>query len=148
MTTAVQKRDVSLRPVGTGKYILTQPGKKQVLVDVIEDDVSDLFICHKVNGQDVTQRVDELADDVSFHRIQRGSEFEAGSSSLVDDLNQLLTDAASSRQHLRILEDEINGLLGSQSGDGSEVADAVLAAVRDGVGSAIELADLAGKLRR
>lgn len=146
MATAVIKRDVSLRPVGQGKYILTQPGKKQALVDVIEDDVNDLFIRSKVNGQEVTQRLDELADDVSFHRIARGSEIQSGS--LVDDLNQLLADASSSRQHLRILEDEVNGLLGSQSGDGSELADAVMGAVRDGVGSAIELADLAGRLRR
>ncbi len=147
MVTTVAKRDVSLRPVEAGTYILTQPGQRQQLVTVFEDDSSDLYLRCKVNGQDVTQRVDELAEDVSFHRIQRGSDIEAGRS-LVEDLGQLLADAASSRQHLRIIEDEANGLLGSQSGDGSELADAVMAAVRDGVGSAIELADLSGRLLR
>lgn len=155
MVTTVAKRDVSLRPVVAGTYILTQAGQRQQLVKVFEDDTTgDLLFRCTVNGQEVTQRVDELAEDVAFHRIQRGSDVAppgwvpSGGASMVDDIGQLLNDAASSRQHLRIIEDEINGMLGSQTGDGSELADAVMAAVRDGVGSSIELADLAGQLRR
>lgn len=149
MDTTTVKRDVSLRPVGPGTYILTQPGQRSQMVTVFEDeDSTDLFIRSKVHGQEVSQRIDELAEDVCFHRVQSGEPIKTVGWSMVADLGTLMNDAAASRQHLRLIEDEMNHLLGSQTGDGSELSEAVMAAVRDGVGSAIELADLAGKLRR
>lgn len=142
---ATTVRDASCRAVQPGKYYLTRPGEKPRLVDVFEDDQTcDLFIRCVVNGSPATQRVDELAEDVTFHALGTGSaNAVAACHDLVDDIENLLRQATVTRSQLRVYEDEINRLLGSQSGDGSEIADAVCAAVRDGVGSSIELVAMA-----
>jgi hypothetical protein len=138
------RRDASLRRIVAGNYMLTRAGEKPVLVSVFEDPEScELML--RAKGVEAVQRVDEIDEAAVFHRVG-GDAADVGNVAV--QVGMLLAEAVDLRQNLRLVEDGVNQLLGSQTADGSELSDAVCAAVRDGVGSAIELADLAGRLRR
>lgn len=145
-------KDVSCRSLEAGgSYMLTQPGQRPQAVTVFEDEnTTDLWILTRPKGssEPIRQRVDELADDVCFHRVSDAAQFidiDLTGSGVVEEL---LRNACELRKGLESLERMIGENLGCEIGDGSVLADAVMAAVRDGVGSAIELMDLAGTLRR
>lgn len=147
VTATMTKRDVSGRSLEPGEYMLTQPGTKPVKATVFEDAYCDLYIRSLPKGstEEVIQRVDELAIDVEFHRVGgAGGEVDLDNSSV----GGLLEDANRCRKKLLEIERSICGMLDCEHGDGSITSDAVQAAVRDGLGSEIELLDLAGKLRR
>jgi hypothetical protein len=143
MALMTSRRDVSGRLVAAGRYMLTQPGKRPTLVQIIEDDSTDLWIQSQPDGSNGTasQRIEELAEDVQFHLV--GGALVGGFVD-VPDVQGLLQTAADLRQGLRVCEDELCHLLGCQTADGTELADAIQSAVRDGVGSAFELVALRG----
>lgn len=135
------RRDVSGRLVDSGDYTLTQPGTRPVSVTVSEDDLSDLWV-HSVggDGKHTSQRIEDLAPDVAFHRRVGDLPIDAPT---VDRVDALLRDAAVCRQGLQEIESQICELLGATRGAGEEIDECVMSAVRDGIGSSIELCDLA-----
>jgi len=147
---STSRRDASCRAVVAGSYVLTRQGAKPVQVTVFEDPTTSDLIMRSADG---CVRIDDLDQDLLFHRVPSVGDlpsvvaaFNCGSDAV--EVGMLLAQASELRQTMRVIEDHVNQLLGSETGDGSSLADAVMAAVRDGVGSSIELADLAGRLRR
>ncbi len=124
-----------------GRYQLGQPGKASKTVVIVEDEsTGDLYL--KIEGDCESarlQRVDECAVDCSFSLVIDDGQ--------VDDLllvriQELLTEAAGSRLHLAAIETKLSQQLGCDPGDGSDTWNAISSAVRDGLGTPFDLAQL------
>lgn len=140
-------RDVLGCGLQAGAYVLTQPGSKPAAATVFEDPLtSDLWL----RTQAGNQRVDELAPDVLLHPMANSESAEAVVDGLggdvIDQVSAVLRDAADARGTLKHCSVRLGDLLGCVQGDGSDLADAVFAAVYDGTGSAIALVEAAGGL--
>lgn len=139
-------RDASCRRLAEGRYIMRRPGDKPKLVEVYEDEHVDQWIrrigvAGKCEG---VQRVDELAKDVTFHRVDESLDNvdqieDTINGPSLTEIDALLGEANRYRGELRGIEQTLCDLLGCTLGDGSPMSDAVMSAVRDGVGSSIEL---------
>lgn len=144
-------RDVGSRRLEAGRrYILTRPGSRPVAVTVTEDEHTDLWIEHNKgpDGTAVRQRVDELSPDVRFHRVSDyvSDAVVSESSDLVAQVEERLHRASEYRQSLRVLTEELCQMLRCDPCSGTHLSDLIVAAVRDGSGSAIELVDVSGVL--
>jgi hypothetical protein len=91
-------------------------------------------------------RVDEIDPHVVFSRLNNLSEMPCATR--LSKVNAELALARSYREGLAQLESGLASELGCVCGDGSPLWEGISAAVRDGVGTAVDLLDLAGALRR
>lgn len=134
-------KDTLRRPIeGDRQYVLTRPGCDPVPVTTFEDEHGAIWIS---GLEERPCRLDELGVDVSLARIN--GEIARDKLGMVGDV---LTVASEARQTLAFAESRLSELLGCQRGDGSPLWDGISAAVRDGMGTAVDLLDLSGGLRR
>lgn len=130
------------RAIVPGKYVVITHGQRQ-LVEMVEDSsTGDLWFV--VAGQ--RYALDELHPGAVLSRLDYLETLPRPSTML--NLHATLARARAFREELARLERGLAMDLGCAVGDGSLLADAILAAVWDGVGSEVDLLDLAGSLRR
>lgn len=136
-------RDCYGRPMEPGTYMLTKSGQRSVRVTVSTDELTgDLGFTASGEGGAVQQRVEDCAADVVFSRINStaGENPEAGEAEAkLTSMYQILQGAEEARRDLDELETELAAVMGCEVGDGSPIADAVMAAVRDGNGTPAQL---------
>ena len=135
-------RDTLGRALAAGRrYYLSQPGKATRMVTLVEDESTcDLYL--KVQGSDGTermQRVDECAVDCTFSLQLSAEPIDEVLQAAVADC---LARAASARQELAIAEQSLCNMLGCEVGDMTGISDAITSAVRDGLGTAIDLVQI------
>lgn len=136
-------KDSYKRPlVADRDYMVTRPGAKAVRVQTFEDACGDIWIS---GLEPRAVRVDELAPDAVLSRVDSDTPLDVRD---LESVETALHLAAHAREHLAICEAELCKHLGCVMGDGSPVWDGISAAVRDGMGTAVDLLDLAGSLRR
>ena len=127
------------RSLLTGRrYLLSQPGAKSIRVTITEDESTgdQCFSLEDGSGQ---QRVEECAIDCTLSLVIDDGHV---SDSLMTVVASLLAEAHGSRAQLTSIETRLCQQLGCQPGDGSETWDAISSAVRDGLGTAFDLAQL------
>jgi hypothetical protein len=137
-------RDTFCRPIEPGRQYAVRIGAEIRTADAWEDDFAELWLS---GVEDRAVRVSELPPEAQLSRLDNCTAEEAsfvGASSI----EILLRSAAAARQLLSSLESQLCTQLGCTAGDGSELWDGISSAVRDGRGTAIDLLDLAGMLRR
>lgn len=135
-------RDSYGRAMGRGKYMMTRAGGKPVQVQVVEDSISgELSVVSTVDGQQVNQRLDECAADVVFSKIVSTAN---ESERKLESIRLILQGSEECRKDLDAFEAELASELGCGVGDGSPLADEIMAAVRDGRGSPYGLMQAAG----
>lgn len=136
-------RDSYGRPLVAGAtYFLSRPGKPTQSVTVVEDpSTSDLSFDHiDTANRKVRMRVEECSVDCIFSRAcENGQDPDFA---MLDAIDQKLREAASARQELASVERSLCSSLGCSAGDGSHLWDAISAAVRDGMGTPCDLAQL------
>ena len=137
-------KDSLQRPLVAGKTYLAKRVGVFLCVETFEDDCGTLWLS---GLEPRAVRIDELDPGTVLSRID-GSTSELTECHAIGQIDKALNLAAHAREHLRVCENELCSVLGCTSGDGSPVWDAISAAVRDGMGTAVDLLDLAGALRR
>ncbi len=134
-------RDSYGRLIAPGTYIMTQPGSKPVRIEVTEDEISgDLAFVANVNSDQVHQRIEECAVDVTFSRLDAATADRIDTATeRLEQLRLICSGIDEARRDLMDLEHELAGLLGCGVGDGSPAAEAVQSYVRDGMGTPYDL---------
>lgn len=123
------------------KYYFSQPGRATQVVQIFEDEsTGDLAFQATHNGQRSMYRVDECSQHCTFSR-QLGT----ADDNLVEKIEHSLKQASQARRQLSAIETDIASCLNCYPGDGSETWDAISACVRDGLGTAFDLAQLVGE---
>lgn len=142
-TTAVHSgRDSLGQLIECGPYVITR-GRERKLVEVTADPTTeDLGVWYGYRWV----RLDEIAADAVFSRLDNISHLPEGTR--LSNIDAQLALARASREALAGVETWLAGELGCACGDGSPLWDGISAAVRDGMGTAVDLLDLAGALRR
>ncbi len=132
-------RDSLGRVITPGRHVLSLHGSRS-LVDVTEDDCSNLGI----QIRDRWYRLDELDPSAVLSRCDRLDGIPAS----LSNIDARLKIAQGYREELARVEKALAYELGCECGDGSPLWEGISAAVRDGLGTAVDLLDLAGGLRR
>lgn len=134
-------RDSYGRQIRPGTYMMTQPGNKPVRVEVTEDDISgELAFVATVDGQQVNQRIEDCARDVTFSRLDTRTADQIGAAEgLLERIRVTMGGLDEARRDLIELEKELAELLGARVGDGSAAAEAVQSYARDGMGTPYDL---------
>lgn len=135
-------RDSLNRPLTDGRYVLIHGANRELVTVQVDPELDCPIIL--IRGR--PHRMEDMDPGAIFSRLVRSGESPAPSKlRLVEDF---LTSARSYREGLGRIESGLAEQLGCQAGDGSEIWDAISAAVRDGLGTAVDLLDLTGALRR
>lgn len=131
------------RAIGRGRYLMTRPGSKPVQVQVVEDSISgELSVVSSVDGGERTnQRLEDCAPDVVFSKLVSTA---SDADRKLEAIRLILSGSEECRKDLDAFEAELAAELGCEVGDGSPLADEILAAVRDGRGSPYGLMQTAG----
>ncbi len=131
--------DSKCEPIRPGLYCLTVKGDRTVCLVSEDVDTGDLMIA--INGRG--HRIDELDPGCVLSRMNQLATVPLPGEVIF--IERVLSRARRHREALAQLEGALAEHLGCNRGDGSPVWDGISAAVRDGVGSAVDLLDLAGK---
>lgn len=135
-------RDSLDRPLVAGQYyFFIQPGRVTQRVQVREDaSTGDLYFQANHNGTKTTFRVDDCSQHCKFSRVAGATPDDE----LICDITRWILAAQHARNHLAQSEMELCGLLGCVPGDGSESWEIISSCVRDGLGTAYDLAQAKG----
>jgi hypothetical protein len=132
-------RDSYGRPLAAGvSYLLSQPGKPSRTITISEDP-STGDQAFAVGADNRMQRVEDCAVDCTFSKVIAAGEVD---DALLGQIHLILGEAASARQQLSTIERGLAQLLGCEPGDMSHTWDSICAAVRDGLGTPFDLAQL------
>jgi len=132
-------RDSLQRSLQAGQnYYLLQPGRAAQRVQIVEDEsTGDLSFDAVHDGKKSRFRVEDCSQHCIFsHCI---GDVDTG---LLDALEELTKEAEEARRRLTLIELDLCFRLGCTAGDGSDTWDMISACVRDGVGSAHDLAQV------
>lgn len=132
-------RDSYGRPLSAGlSYMLSQPGKPSRTITISEDpSTGDLAFA--VGSDQRMQRVEECAADCTFSKVIAEGQVD---DLLLGQIHLVLGEASQARQQLAAIERDLSRMLGCEPGDCSPTWDAISSAVRDGMGTPFDLAQL------
>lgn len=136
-------RDTLGRSLKDGaKYVVLAINKKPVIVTAMVDAVSDVVMVAAESGP--MQRIDEVDPNVQFSLLTTGSELLAAASDSTEwnEIETMLRRARDARQVLNDVERWLCAYVGQHPGDGYPESDMITAAVRDGVGCAMDIFQL------
>ncbi len=135
-------RDSYQRRIEPGRYVVTMHGAKQLIL--VEEDPATGALGFRMN--DRYYLIEELDPAAVLSRLNNLEELPRPSKQ--SNIDAVLVRARAFREELARLERQLAMELGCTCGDGSPLWDGISAAVRDGMGTAVDLLDLAGALRR
>jgi hypothetical protein len=137
-TTVHSGLDSMLRPVRPGLYVVANKGDRVVCLVSEDVDTGHLMICIHGRGY----MLSEIDPECVLSRMTNLTK--APSHGDVAFIERVLRGAAQHRRALAQAESVLAEHLGVTRGDGTPAWDGISAAVRDGVGTAVDLLDLVG----
>ena len=134
-------RDTIGRPIVEGSYMLSRPGNRPRPAKISTDQTTlDLWI--ESDGH--RGPLNEMPIDATLAKCIDAETWDALLNTCShEQLENLLANAAELRQGLAAIERQVADQLKAELGDGTPLADAILSAVRDGMGNAIDLIEAA-----
>lgn len=138
-TTVHSGLDTMLRPLRSGTYTITGQGDISTCLITEDPETGELLVVMHGRGH----LVNDLAPDVQLTRLNNLTT--APPLGELKFIENVLRGAARHRRALAQVEAVLAEHLGCERGDGSPVWDGISAAVRDGLGTAVDLLDLVGE---
>ncbi len=137
-TTVHSGLDSLCQPITPGLYCVANKGERVVCLVTEDVDSGELMICIHGRGYRLTE-IDPECVISRMNKLKRAPT--PGELAFID---RVLWRARKHREALASLEGALAEHLGCNRGDGSPVWDGISAAVRDGLGTAVDLLALVG----